>query len=107
MTGSGAAALTKFQEACATLRALGIVLEALPGEYRVNFKSGAAMTAYRTDDLDDALSVGLVMAKSPAAQTAPLPPLGPLGPRNSRRSEMYRHNKRLAARRAKKSKQKV
>ena len=44
-----------FAEARDTLQSLGIVLDSLPAGYRVNFKSGTEATAYRTDDLGDAL----------------------------------------------------
>jgi hypothetical protein len=77
--------------------ALGLVLKQTPGEYRVNYHSGTPATEYRTDDLQDALQHGREMAaQAPAAEP---PPLGPTGPRGLRRHLMYRHNKKIAARR--------
>jgi len=74
------------------LRSRGIVLRQLPGEYSVNFRNGSIATEYRTDELADALAHGLAMGEAPA----PLPPLGPMG----KGMNMYRHNRKIAAKRA-------
>lgn len=46
-----------------TLRNLGIVIRKRDGEYRVNFKGGSEATAYYTDDIQDALDTGKMMAQ--------------------------------------------
>jgi hypothetical protein len=87
---------TVFQTVSDELRALGLVIQRRPGEYRVNFPHGTAATEYMTDDLQDALNRGREMAEHPP----PLPdaPLGPVG-RRTRRGDMYKHNRKVAARR--------
>jgi hypothetical protein len=85
------------------LAARGARLPARPGEYVVNFRDGTPATAYVTDDLADAIEHGRALALSITAADAPKkrePPLGPTGPRSPRRAKIYRHNKKLAARRA-------
>lgn len=52
-----------------TLNLAGMVIHAgrqgaAVGEYRVNFYNGTEATAYYTDDLDDALTTGLAMARA-------------------------------------------
>jgi hypothetical protein len=47
-----------------TLRAAGLTLRKVEGEYRVNFIGGDEDTAYYTDDLTDAVSTGLHMART-------------------------------------------
>jgi hypothetical protein len=89
-----------FQIAFEELHELGLVLKQTPGEYRVNYQGGTSATEYRTDELQDAVQRGREMAER--APPAEPPPLGPTGPRGTRRYLMYRHNKKLAARRAKK-----
>jgi hypothetical protein len=78
------------------LRPLGLTLQVLPGEYRVNFRGGAEATAYYTDDLDDARRTGVAMADHKPPE---LPPIGPCGRRRTRKGMMYRHNQKIAARR--------
>ena len=51
-----------FPDVQAELRALGIRLDCLPGEYRVNVAAGSATTAYFTESLEDALQEGRRMA---------------------------------------------
>jgi hypothetical protein len=92
-------ALPPYQAAVEMLRLRGIVLRQLPGAYSVNFRNGAAATEYRTDELADAVAHALAMGEAPANE----PPLGPLGKRMTRRGEMYRHNRKLAAKRRKRS----
>lgn len=85
-----------FNAARDELKALGIVLSQAPGEYRVSFADAPA-SGYATENLDDALKHGRRMAETPP-DPRPLP-LGPTGPRSTRRGEMYKHNRKLAARR--------
>jgi hypothetical protein len=51
-----------FDLATAELRAIGITLTRLPGEYRVNFRNGAESTARTVETLDEALAAGRAMA---------------------------------------------
>jgi hypothetical protein len=90
---------TLFANVVAELAAQGVQLSARPGEYVVNVRDGTPATAYITDDLNDAIEHGRAWARS-LARANPEPPLGPTGPRSQRRAMMYRHNKKLAARRA-------
>jgi hypothetical protein len=61
-------ALSPFELAAAELRALGITLARLPGEYRVNIRNGADTTARTAETLDEALELGRSMAAAaPAA----------------------------------------
>ena len=46
------------------LRQAGIVISKKGDVHRINFFGGLADTAYYTSSLDDALSTGLVMARS-------------------------------------------
>ena len=50
----------------AELRALGLTLEALPGEYCINFQNGSDKTAYFADDLDQAPALGREIAAEAA-----------------------------------------
>ena len=92
---------TPFELACAELKALGLVLHRLPGEYRVSFRNGGAAMATTTDDLQSAIIRGREMAANLPKPSEP--PLGPLGPRSKRRGFMYWHNKKIAERRRCKS----
>lgn len=93
--------MTLYRDAKDRLKALGLTLSKAGAEYRVNFPHGGASTEYVTDDLDDAVKEGERMAEhSPPPK---LPPLGPLGPKGTRRGLMYRHNRKLAARRKRQS----
>lgn len=91
---------TPFQVAFAELKALGLILSQEPGQYRVNFRNATARTECTTDDLQAAIRRGREMAVQGPPQTEP--PLGPTGPRSSHRGFMYRHNRKLAARRRRK-----
>jgi hypothetical protein len=88
---------TLFEKASAELKALGLVLQQLPGQYRVSFRNGGAATATTTDDLQSAIMWGREMAANLPKPKEP--PLGPMGPRATRRGFMYRHNRKIAARR--------
>jgi hypothetical protein len=99
MTDLAARIATEIEE----LSHAGVTFAIAPGVYRVNFKTGGtAATLYETDDLDDAIAHGRRMAQQPQAK--PEPPLGPTGPRRSHKGQMFRHNRKLATRRAKRPK---
>ena len=86
-------ALSRFELAAAELRALGIVIARLPGEYRVNFRGGPEASAFCTDSLDDALALGRAMAaERPAAAS---PGAGPRRRRRPRRMTPKAYNRRL------------
>ena len=87
-----------FKDAAEQLRARGLTLRVAPGEFVVNYDKGTPITEYRTDDLADALEHGLQMGEAKRN----LPPLGPIGKgKMSSRARMYRHNRKLAAKRRK------
>lgn len=46
------------------IRAMGLSVRCIDGEYRVNYPGGAESTAYYTDDASDAVATARVMAKS-------------------------------------------
>ena len=54
--------LSRFELVAAELRALGLTLRRLPGEYCVNFRYGGDATARMAEDLDQALEPGREMA---------------------------------------------
>ena len=64
----------RFALAYEELRALGIVLTRLPGEYRVNLRNGGETTARFVDGLDEALELGRAMAAEAAAKPIASPP---------------------------------
>jgi hypothetical protein len=100
--------LSRFELAARELRALGIVMTRLPGEYRVNFRTGTDATARRIETLDQALELGHTMAAE-----APAPPGPTHGKRGRRRLRMIPkairrrvirvHNRRMRARALKKA----
>jgi hypothetical protein len=93
--------MTPFARARDELRALGIVLKEAPGEYSVK-RAKSIGVGCMFDNLDDALAFG----RTPATQDQALhelPPLGPMKPKSSRRAFMYRHNRKVAAKRAKRA----
>jgi hypothetical protein len=54
-----------FQEAKSIARHLGLILRTVSsGDYRVNFRDGNETTAYYTDDLEDAVSAAVEMARN-------------------------------------------
>ena len=77
------------------LRARGVVIKTVPGGFCVDYRRGTAGTSYWTDDLNDALRVGLALPPPPEVE----PPLGPMGRKNRHRARMYAHNRRIAAKR--------
>ena len=88
----------KFDAAYKHLRSLGIDLTACSGEYAVNYRKGHLNTRQITDDLSTAVQLGEAMAKNPPPK--PPLPMGPLG-RRSQRGLIIRHNRKIAALRAK------
>ena len=101
MTGDEPPPLSRFELAARELRALGVTLAALPGEYRVNFSGGGDATAYLTDDLDDAIEHGRAVAR--AAEAKPPPPARKwqkkkMTPKAIRRRMIRAHNRRMRAR---------
>ena len=91
-----AASLTGPLDAVAMqLRALGLAISTVPGGFCVNDRHGTVATAYWTDDLREALRVGLASPPPPDVE----PPLGPMGRKNRHRARMYAHNRRIAAKR--------
>jgi hypothetical protein len=54
-----------LQEAKSIARHLGLTLRTVrSGNYRVNFRDGNETTAYYTDDLEDAVSAAVEMARA-------------------------------------------
>ena len=55
------------QEAKSIARHLGLTLRKVrSGDYRVNLRDGSEMTAYYTDNLEDAVSTAVEMARKRA-----------------------------------------
>jgi hypothetical protein len=65
-----APALSFFQTAVRELRALGITLTRLPGEYRVNYVNGSDATAITYAELHEAVTAARELAKSAPAAAA-------------------------------------
>jgi hypothetical protein len=59
-----------FDLATAELRAIGITIARLPGEYRVNYRNGADATARIAETVDEALTIGRELAASAPAPAA-------------------------------------
>ncbi len=83
-----------FQQVYDELRPRGVVLKKAPAEYRLHY-AGDTEPRRITDNLEDALEIGLEMI---AFAIRKPPPLGPMGKR-TRKGDMYQHNRRLAKRR--------
>ena len=96
--------LYRFDLVAAELRALGLTLRRLPGEYCVNFPYGGDKTARMAEELDQALELGRAMAAERAANraTTTKPPRSRrrrrMTPKAQRRRFIRRHNRRLRAR---------
>jgi hypothetical protein len=88
----------------AELRALGLTLRSLPGEYCVNFRNGGEKTARMADDLDQALELGRAMAAEKAVdQATEKPPRRRwrrkrMTPKARRRRFILGHNRRFRRR---------
>jgi hypothetical protein len=96
---------SRFERVAAELRAFGLTLRRLPGEYCVNFRYGSDATARMADDLDQALELGRAMAADKAADRAATkkPPHRRwrhkrMTPKAQRRRFIRRHNRRVRAR---------
>jgi hypothetical protein len=60
-----------FELATIELRALGITIARLPGEYRVNYRNGGDATARIVETLDEALKLGRELAVDAPASARP------------------------------------
>jgi hypothetical protein len=96
---------TPFELATAELRKLGITLRQLPGEYRVNLLGGPDTNALSAETLDEAVQLGLDMAKtlapattSTAAQRKNYRHPRRVTPKAQRRRMIRQHNRRMQAR---------
>jgi hypothetical protein len=92
-----------FELATAELRALGITLARLPGEYRVNYRNGGDGTARLAEDLERAVELGRALAAAEPATTVrrgrrPLR----MTAKALRRRKIKAHNYRLRSRALKK-----
>jgi hypothetical protein len=91
-------------DVAAELRALGVTITALPGEYRVKLRDGSDDTARCAEDLAQALELGRELAASRAASPTPTkrPRRGwrpkKMTAKAIRRRMIYRHNRRLRGR---------
>jgi hypothetical protein len=91
-------------DVAAVLRALGVTITALPGEYRVKLRNGNDDSARYTEDLAEALELGRELAASRAASPAPTTrPRQGWRPKKMiakaiRRRRIYRHNYHLRGR---------
>lgn len=56
--------MTTQKQAVSTIRAMGMSVKVVDGEYRVNYPAGAESTAYYTPYPDDAIGTAKVMARS-------------------------------------------
>ena len=97
--------LSRFELVVNELRALGLTLRRLPGEYCVNFRNGGDATARMAEDLDQALELGREMAAEAAASRVATkqPPRRRwrrkrMTPKARRRRFILGHNRRLRAR---------
>ena len=63
-----------LQQAKSIARHLGLTLRKVrSGDYRVNFRDGNETTAYYTDDLEDAVSAAVEMARKRELSARPKP----------------------------------
>jgi predicted DNA-binding transcriptional regulator YafY len=77
----------------AALGVLGVVIETLPGEYRVNYREGKAETAQFTEDLAEAIETGARMVAE-----RPEPPPKTYARRGiTKRAFVRRHNRQWRA----------
>jgi hypothetical protein len=95
-----AAAPSPFELAAAALARLGITLERLPGEYRVNYRNGSEATAEISERLDEAIEIGRSLA---AARPRAKPIRRRYRPRTAKAHNRWlrkKHNRRLRAKNA-------
>ncbi len=91
--------MAPFAPTCEELRVKGISLEQAPDEYIVNYGHGKPATEYRSPDMYDAIELGLMLS---ATRVIALTPLGlTVSAGASRRGKIYRHNRKVAAKRSK------
>jgi hypothetical protein len=97
--------LSRFELVARELRALGLTLRRLPGEYCVNFQNGGDAMARMAEDLNEALELGRVMAAEAAANrpTREKPPRRRwrrkrMTPKARRRRFILGHNRRVRRR---------
>ena len=97
--------LSRFDRVAAELRALGLTLRSVPGEYCVNFRYAGEKTARMAEDLDQALELGRAMAaeRTTDRATTTKPPRGRwrrrrMTPKAQRRRFIRRHNRRVRSR---------
>jgi hypothetical protein len=102
--------MNRYEIVAAKLRALGLTIRSLPGEYCVNFRNGGDKTARFADNLDEALELGRAMAAEKAAdQTATRKPprrrrrRKRMTPKARRRRFILSHNRRVRAKALRKS----
>jgi len=89
-----------LERAQAELHALGVELASTPGAYRFRYTCSGRAAPFLSDTADDlieAIRIGRELAAH--GPPAPLVPLGPTGRRGTRRGEMYKHNRKIAAKR--------
>ena len=97
---------SKLEIVATELRALGLTIQRLPGEYAVNFRDGRDDTARFADDLDQALEIGRAMAAERATDPAVAAKKPPrrrwrrkrMTPKARRRRFILGHNRRVRAR---------
>jgi hypothetical protein len=96
---------TPFELATAELRKLGITLRQLPGEYHVNLLGGPDANALSAETLDEAIQLGLDMAKTLAPATTSTATPGKryrhprrMTPKAQRRRMIRAHGRRMRAR---------
>jgi hypothetical protein len=87
----------KLTAAISALSRFGVVVERLPGEYRINYRNGAQETAQFAESLAEAVERGGAMAAERPLQPTPAPRARPV----SRKAIIRRHNRQWAARRRK------
>jgi hypothetical protein len=71
--------ISRFEPVARELRALGITITRLPGEYCVNIRNGTDATAQAVETLDEALALGRSMAAAYRTPCDPLPPFTSAG----------------------------
>lgn len=105
---------SRFELITVELRALGITIRSLPGEYCVNFRYGGDKTERYSDDLDQALELGRAMAAEKAAEQAARekPSLRrrrrkQMTPKARRRRFILGHNRRVRRRALRKQRDKT
>jgi hypothetical protein len=97
--------ISRFEVVARELRALGLTLRRLPGEYCVNFRNGGDATARMAENLDEALELGRAMAAEAAAnRSTSEKPLrrrwrrNRMTPKARRRRFILGHNRRVRRR---------